>query len=346
MAEFIRYPISTDNTGMRILVKHFMIDDGLGNSVPAHTYRMIVQDADNCEKFASVTNSTLTGSEYGLTVRTIPSGVQSVSFGGSMTFSGGSVTVTNFPSTYPVTGTFWQTTQPVSGTFWQTTQPVSLASVPSHAVTNAGTFAVQSAQSGSWSVGVNNFPATQAVSGTFWQTTQPVSLSSIPSLSTGSNTIGNIGTLATITNVVHIDDNSGSITVDNGGAFAVQAAQSGAWNVTNVSGTVSLPTGASTAANQTTLIANTGALSYKNITSNTTTLIKSGSGMLGYVNINLLSAVANTATIYDSLTGSGTKIATLTLNISGPQIYSCAFTTGLTVVTGGLVAPDLTVTYR
>lgn len=35
---------------------------------------------------------------------------------------------------------------PVSGTFWQTTQPVSLASVPSHDVTNAGTFAVQAAQ--------------------------------------------------------------------------------------------------------------------------------------------------------------------------------------------------------
>lgn len=35
---------------------------------------------------------------------------------------------------------------PVSGTFWQTTQPVSLASVPSHAVTNAGTFAVQATE--------------------------------------------------------------------------------------------------------------------------------------------------------------------------------------------------------
>lgn len=32
---------------------------------------------------------------------------------------------------------------PVTGTFWQATQPVSLASVPSHAVTNAGTFATQ-----------------------------------------------------------------------------------------------------------------------------------------------------------------------------------------------------------
>lgn len=34
-------------------------------------------------------------------------------------------------------------TFPVTGTFWQATQPVSLASVPSHPVTNAGTFVVQ-----------------------------------------------------------------------------------------------------------------------------------------------------------------------------------------------------------
>lgn len=36
-----------------------------------------------------------------------------------------------------------QSAVPVSGTFYQATQPVSLASVPSHAVTNAGTFATQ-----------------------------------------------------------------------------------------------------------------------------------------------------------------------------------------------------------
>lgn len=34
----------------------------------------------------------------------------------------------------------------VDGTFWQATQPVSLTSVPSHAVTNVGTFAVQASQ--------------------------------------------------------------------------------------------------------------------------------------------------------------------------------------------------------
>lgn len=49
---------------------------------------------------------------------------------------------------------------------------------------------------------------------------------------------------------VTIADGGNSITVDNGGTFAVQAAQSGTWNVNNVSGTVSLPTGAATAAKQ------------------------------------------------------------------------------------------------
>lgn len=51
--------------------------------------------------------------------------------------------------------------------------------------------------------------------------------------------------------VKHVDAvtvNSHAVT--NAGTFAVQAAQSGTWNVTDVSGTVSLPTGAATAAKQ------------------------------------------------------------------------------------------------
>jgi hypothetical protein len=59
--------------------------------------------------------------------------------------------------------------------------------------------------------------------------TQPVSLTSLPSLAAGSNAIGSI------TNT----------------SFA--ATQSGTWNITNISGTVSLPTGAATSAKQPTL---------------------------------------------------------------------------------------------
>ena len=51
------------------------------------------------------------------------------------------------------------------------TIPVSLASVPSHAVTNAGTFAVQAAQSGTWNIG---------------------SITTLPALAAGTNAIGKL----------------------------------------------------------------------------------------------------------------------------------------------------------
>lgn len=84
-------------------------------------------------------------------------------------------------------------TQPVSGTFWQATQPVSVATIPSHDVTNAGTFAVQAAQSGTWTVQPGNTANTTA-----WLVT------------------GTGGTFP-------VTDSGGSLTVDNNGTFAVQA---------------------------------------------------------------------------------------------------------------------------
>lgn len=54
----------------------------------------------------------------------------------------------------------------------------------------------------------------------------------------------------TLNGAVNIADGNSSITVDG----TIAATQSGTWNITNVSGTVSLPTGASTSANQSTII--------------------------------------------------------------------------------------------
>jgi hypothetical protein len=65
------------------------------------------------------------------------------------------------------------------------------------------------------------------VTGTFWQATQPTSLASLPALAPGSATIGSIG---------------------------------------NISGTISLPTGAATSANQSTVIADLGTLHSDNTT--------------------------------------------------------------------------------
>lgn len=124
-----------------------------------------------------------------------------------------------------------QSAIPVSGTFFQATQPVS------------GT------------VAVSNFPATQAVSGTFFQATQPVSIAGTVAV---SGPLTDTQLRATPVPV------SGTVAVSNPGltdtqlratpvpvSGTVAATQSGTWNVTNISGTVSLPTGAATSAIQT-----------------------------------------------------------------------------------------------
>lgn len=79
----------------------------------------------------------ITADANGLKVNASGSAVPVTDNGGSLTVDG----------TVAVSGSV-----AVTGTFYQATQPVSLASVPSHAVTNAGTFAVQAAQSGAWTV--------------------------------------------------------------------------------------------------------------------------------------------------------------------------------------------------
>jgi hypothetical protein len=108
-----------------------------------------------------------------------------------------------------------------------TTQPVSLASVPSHAVTNAGTFAVQAAQSGSWTVTAN------AGSGTL-----AVSAASLP-LPTGAATESTLSTL------------NGKVTACNTGAVTVSAALPAG---TNLLGRVSTSVETSTAYDGTTAL--------------------------------------------------------------------------------------------
>lgn len=113
--------------------------------------------------------------------------------------------------------------------------------------------------------------AAVAVTGTFYQATQPVSIASTVTVTGAGGTFpvtDSGGSLTVDAPVgtpvfVRLSDGSAAITtlpvsvatvpshdVTNAGTFAVQAAQSGTWNVTNVSGTVSLPTGAATAARQ------------------------------------------------------------------------------------------------
>lgn len=77
---------------------------------------------------------------------------------------------------------------------------------------------------------------------------QAVMASSVPvAIASNQSAIPISGTV-TVNQPVAVTDNGGSITVDG----TVSSTQSGTWNITNVSGTISLPTGASTSALQTT----------------------------------------------------------------------------------------------
>lgn len=158
----------------------------------------------------------------------------------------------------------------VTGTFWQATQPVSLASVPSHPVTNAGTFAVQAEQSGTWNInnigGVVSLPTGAATATN--QGIANTSLQLIDDIITSNNTaIGAIkmaviggfdGTNSQMLSVtssgfVNISDGSGTITVDDGGTTlsiddgggtitvdgTISATQSGTWNIGSIT---TLPT--------------------------------------------------------------------------------------------------------
>lgn len=75
---------------------------------------------------------------------------------------------------------------------------------------------------------------------------------------TSPGAVNVIGVNAFVTNSVTVAQATAAslnATVVGTGTFAVQAAQSGTWNITNISGTISLPTGASTSANQATAAA-------------------------------------------------------------------------------------------
>lgn len=109
-------------------------------------------------------------------------------------------------------------------------------------------------QGGTWNInnitGTVSLPTGAATSAL--QTTGNSSLSSIdgktPTLGQKTMTGSSPVVIASDQSVIPINDNGGSLTVDG----TVASTQSGTWNINNITGTVSLPTGAATSALQTT----------------------------------------------------------------------------------------------
>lgn len=205
------------------------------------------------------------------------------------------------------------TADPVKVDGSNVTQPVSAAALP--LPSGASTAALQSTG--------NTSLATIAG---FTCNTGAVTISA--ALPAGTNVIGHVINDASSAVIGHVIVDSGSIVVTNAGTFAVQAvctnagtfavqaAQSGTWNITNISGTVSLPTGASTAAKQPALgtagSASADVITIQGISSMTKLLVTPDSVALPAnqsVNVSQINGV--TTLMGNGVTGTGSQRVTI-----------------------------------
>ena len=235
-------------------------------------------------------------------------------------------TLTSITNAVAVTGTFWQDTQPVSGTFWQATQPVSIASVPSHAVTNAGTFAVQ--------VDGNALTSLQLIDDTVY--TDGTGTPSKGILIMGSDATNPQAIITDATGHLQVDVlTAPSTAVTNAGTFAVQATL--AAETTKVIGTVNV------AASQTIAVTNAGTFATQ-VNDGTETMLVNVDGSISACLVN------STASIGKLAANSGvdigdvdvTSIAAGDNNIGNVDIAS-ALPAG-TAAIGKLLPPDVDVT--
>lgn len=120
-----------------------------------------------------------------------------------------------------------------SGTWVPTTVESVSTPGPLASITSNGIYRVPTGALG-FRVRVSVYDGSATVACNLWMRAFPVStpVGGVPVTQQGAWTVG-ISAAQTIA-------------VTNTGTFATQAAQSGAWNITNISGTISLPTGAAT----------------------------------------------------------------------------------------------------
>jgi hypothetical protein len=226
----------------------------------------------------------------------------------------------------------------VQGIASGTVIPTSLAST-----TITGTVAVT--ESGTWTVQPGNTPNTTAWKVDGSAVTQPVSGTvTINAIPAGSNTIGSVK-LTDGTNTAAVKAASTTpVATDPAAVVSLSPNSVGLISLGQTTSSASVPV---TPASDW-VPSQPAGYTYKNISTAATTTVKSGAGVLHTITINSLGTVASTISVYDNTAGSGTSIAVLNSLTTGQAtyIYDVAFATGLTLVTTGTVAPNVTVSYR
>jgi hypothetical protein len=204
---------------------------------------------------------------------------------------------------------------------------------------------------------VDGSGVTQPVSGTFWQTTQPISGTITANQGGAPWTMKPDGTAWAMTSTsANVNVTNASIAVT--GTFwqatqpvsgTVTANQGGAWNITNISGTISLPTGAATSANQPTNAAaasttggQTGTLAFAAVVSGSSVYTNTTSQPLnmdlaGNLKVNTIDpATYNPGSAWNS----GTSLNSVVALINSTAITYDTFAgqiTQTTTITGGVI---------
>lgn len=227
----------------------------------------------------------------------------------------------------------------VTGTFFQATQPVSLASVPTHAVTQSGTWTIQPGNTPNntpWLASIHDGTTKANVIDLTTRDALAVALvdtngDQISSFGGGTQYTEDAAAAAnpvgTALNLVRDDARVGSLTSANGDNVAargtdagelyvkhvdaIPSSQSGTWNITNVSGTISLPTGAATSAKQPALgtagSASTDVITVQGIASGTALPVsQNGTWNVGTVTTVTGVTTVSTVTTVSAITGGGT----------------------------------------
>lgn len=164
----------------------------------------------------------------------------------------------------PITGTITVDTTGLATSVKQDTGNASLASIDGKiTAVNTGAVVVSSSALPTGAATEATLAALAAEDFATQTTLAAVNAKLVSGTDIGDVTINNAAGAA----AVNIQDGGNSITIDG----SVAANQSGTWNVTNVSGTVSLPTGAATAANQATIIGHVDGIETLIGTTNTNT---------------------------------------------------------------------------
>lgn len=182
-------------------------------------------------------------------------------------------------------------TQVTSVNNFPTTQPVSGTVTANQGTPGVGAWPTLAAQSGTWDI--------RNISGTVSLPTGASTAAKQPALGTAGTASSDVITVQGITSMtpLKVDGTGGTFPVSG----TIAATQSGTWNITNISGTVSLPTGAATAANQATEITSLASI-VTNTNESTTSAITSVNGSGTSVSLLALNANRKQATFYNDST--------------------------------------------